>query len=683
MNAPPRHNVRAADEATPLARLPYSPAQHFRLALFGAVARIIDEVAGGDSAASFDVQPFLADYRAEMQALSGLARLSADGWQQAVQGWAAGAATPLPLDTLLQAGFDGLQLKLLLAAGLLEEDPRFGDVFEAAQGRERRPTLALLQAWWRTAPDGNDRVEAVRHALLALVRDGLLQVANPEAPRPDWVLTVPHALWDALRGDPPDLPWLSHQPWAGLTALDDYIAPAGLLAQARSLPALLRAQPAPLLLLRGPAHNGRRSLLAGVARELGLSLLVAGPEVFDAAPRWRLFATLAVMLNALPVLQVDLAPGQARQLPPLPYPDWPLALVSGAHGAWSAADARPLLTLELALPLQAEREQHWQAVLPQLPADERRALAATARLSSGHLRRAANSAAAQAGLGGRQAPSAADLQQACRGLQSARLETVAKRLPAQGDLHDLAVDDTSRDELQTLVARCRHREALAADSPFLGQPNAGVRALFAGASGTGKTLAARLLAATLGKALYRIDLAATVDKYIGETEKNLDRAFAAAEELDVVLLLDEGDALMAKRTDVGSANDRYANLETNFLLQRIESFDGILLVTSNAAERIDKAFERRMDVIIAFRAPDEWQRYQILSLHLGAEDLSAEFLQDIASRCTLSGGQIRNLAQHARLLALQSGGRLHDQHLHAALLREYRKIGAHCPVRSG
>jgi SpoVK/Ycf46/Vps4 family AAA+-type ATPase len=246
----------------------------------------------------------------------------------------------------------------------------------------------------------------------------------------------------------------------------------------------------------------------------------------------------------------------------------------------------------------------------------------------------------------------------------------------------LAVDVETREELDALAARCRFRERLAAGGAAVAQGNAGVRALLAGGSGTGKTLAARLLAASLGKDLYRVDLAATVNKYIGETEKNLDQAFAAAEELDLVLLLDEGDALMANRTDVGTSNDRYANLETNFLLQRIESFDGILLVTSNAADRIDKAFRRRMDVVIHFRAPDEWRRYEILRLHLGdAPEVDDQWLQDAACRCALAGGQWRNVVAHARLLALQESRPISAGHLHAALLREYRKTGAQCPLR--
>src|SRR5207302_3530655 len=141
-------------------------------------------------------------------------------------------------------------------------------------------------------------------------------------------------------------------------------------------------------------------------------------------------------------------------------------------------------------------------------------------------------------------------------------------------------------------------------------------ALFSGPSGTGKTLAARLLAAALQMDLYRLDLSAVVNKYIGETEKNLNQLFARAEELDVILLLDEGDALLTQRTSVQTSNDRYANLETNFLLQRLESFEGILIVTTNAGQRIDTAFQRRMDVVIPFQAPDVAERWSIWRLHL-------------------------------------------------------------------
>src|SRR5207244_385737 len=160
-------------------------------------------------------------------------------------------------------------------------------------------------------------------------------------------------------------------------------------------------------------------------------------------------------------------------------------------------------------------------------------------------------------------------------------------------------------------------------------------------SGTGKTMAARILASSLQMDLYRLDLASVVNKYLGETEKSLHQLFSRAEELDVVLLIDEGDALLTNRTAVQNSNDRYANLETNFLLQRLESFEGVLLITTNAVQRIDSAFQRRMDVIVEFRIPDPHERWTIWQLHLPPDHaVDYNWLQDAAVRCATSGGQI-------------------------------------------
>jgi SpoVK/Ycf46/Vps4 family AAA+-type ATPase len=209
-----------------------------------------------------------------------------------------------------------------------------------------------------------------------------------------------------------------------------------------------------------------------------------------------------------------------------------------------------------------------------------------------------------------------------------------------------------------------------------------VRALLHGPSGTGKTLAARLLSATLHKDLFQLDLSAVINKYIGETEKNLNRVFELAEEMDIILLLDEGDALMTRRTEVQTANDRYANLETNFLLQRLESFEGIVLITTNARDKIDAAFERRMDVVVEFLAPDATERWQLWQSHLPApHEVDEPLLSEVAGNCEFTGGQIRNAVQHAALLALDNGGIVTNTYLEAAVRREYSKQGALCPLR--
>jgi SpoVK/Ycf46/Vps4 family AAA+-type ATPase len=155
-----------------------------------------------------------------------------------------------------------------------------------------------------------------------------------------------------------------------------------------------------------------------------------------------------------------------------------------------------------------------------------------------------------------------------------------------------------------------------------------------------------------------------------------------AEELDVMLLVDEGDALLTQRTSVQTSNDRYANLETNYLLQRLECFEGILIVTTNAGDRIDAAFERRMDVVVEFHQPQAAERWEMWQLHLPSPHaVDPEFLNELATRCTLAGGQIRNAVLHASLLALDAGRVMDTAHVDAAVRREYRKAGAVCPLR--
>lgn len=650
-----------------LDHLPHSPAQHFRLSLYAVIAHLIEQCTAGDLDAAFGDQPFLADYHAELLAHPGAEPPVAASWREALARYEDGVVQRLPLRVLRDAGWSPPALELLLACGLVEEDPRFGEVFAQAQGGSRRPTLALLTGWWRQAPDGQDRAEAVRQVLHQLLDRGLVETIASDAPRLEWPLAVPHALWDALRGDRPRSPGLRHRALAELPTLDSLVLPPPLQPRLRALPTMLASSPGFTLVLHGPPHNGRGTVAEAIAQAASRGVLWADIAEVATPTRVALFETLALLLNAWPALRGESRPPALRRLP--------LLMVSSEAPALDGT----ALSLQLPLPDRSERIAHWQQALPaQAASPAVAALADAARLPRGQLRRLATLASAHARLEGRSEVSAADLRQARRSLPNAGLDALATHLPPLAA--SLALDNETREELDALAARCRHRERLAAADGG----SSGVRALFTGASGTGKTMAARALAATLERDCWRVDLAATVDKYIGETEKRLDRIFSAAEALDIVLLLDEGDALMAPRTDVASSNDRFANLETNFLLQRIEAFDGIVVITSNAGERIDRAFARRMDVTIAFRPPDEWLRYDILKLHLADEEaqtIDDDWLQQLACRCALSGAQLKSVVGHARLLALQSQSAMAAAHLQAALVREYRQRGAICPLR--
>ena len=205
-------------------------------------------------------------------------------------------------------------------------------------------------------------------------------------------------------------------------------------------------------------------------------------------------------------------------------------------------------------------------------------------------------------------------------------------------------------------------------------------ALFAGPSGTGKTMAAEVLAGELGLDLYTVDLATVVDKYVGETEKNLDRIFAEAERVNGVILFDEADALFGKRSEVSDAHDRYANVEVAYLLQRMELFDGIAILATNLRANLDEAFTRRLDSLVDFPEPEEEYRRQLWERSLGtamprADDLDLRFL---AESFQLAGGAIRNIVVAAAYAAAEHGRPLSMAHLIRATQREYLKMGRLC-----
>jgi hypothetical protein len=682
--------------ATPFDHLPRTPAAHFKLYFLATVARVLDELAvtcGSDEAAD-EQFPFLVDYREELSVLqpAGLdAAESRRWWREALAEWERGASSHLPLARLARAArLNHDCLTLFLCAGLVEEDARFGQLFETVQETpgQRRPNASLLGAWWREPED----CRGVRANMRRLRDAGLVQFLNCDAPRAEWALQAQPALWDALRGETHNAPaaWARYRAASELAELSDLVLPPAVAARVAHAPALLASGEATAFVVRGPGRNGRGTLAGAVAKKLGLGVL----EIEAAAPgtdsarvdeeRWRVAGPLAAALNAMPVVRLDLAPGDTFSLPPLQCCQSPLAVVAGRQGGVAGAGVERALTFTIPMPGRCDRREHWRRALAGRPCRELEEIAEDFRMTSGNVRRAARLARVYGSLEGRDELTAADVREAARALGREALETLATRVETEGDWSLLSVAAHTFAELRALEARCRQRERLTegVGAAVGGALTGGVRALFSGASGTGKTLAARLLAASLGKDLYRLDLSTVVNKYIGETEKNLSQIFARAEELDVVLLLDEGDALLTQRTDVSNANDRYANLETNYLLQRLESYEGILVVTTNAHDRIDSAFQRRMDVSVNFAPPDSSERWSIWQSHLPASHgVGHALLDEVAHRCELTGGQIRNAVLHAAAVALAEGSQVSDAHVEEAVRREYRKAGAVCPLR--
>lgn len=300
------------------------------------------------------------------------------------------------------------------------------------------------------------------------------------------------------------------------------------------------------------------------------------------------------------------------------------------------------------------------------------------RLTPAQVARAAVAARQQAAMEGRPL-GAADLQRGGRAQNAAGLERLARRIEPRATWDDLVLPDDATEQLRQIAIRWRQRDRVL-DDWGMGRGAArgrGVSALFAGDSGTGKTMSAEVIAAELGLDLYIIELSTVIDKYIGETSKNLERIFSQADKVNGVLLFDEADALFGKRSSVSDAKDRHANVEVAYLLQRMESFDGVAILTTNLSSNLDEAFVRRLDAIVDFPSPDAAQRALLWRAKLRPElpqddDLDIAYL---AERFKLSGAEIRNVVVTAAYLAGEEERPVGMRHLVRGLLAEHRKMG--------
>ena len=268
------------------------------------------------------------------------------------------------------------------------------------------------------------------------------------------------------------------------------------------------------------------------------------------------------------------------------------------------------------------------------------------------------------------------LWDACRSVSRPSLEGLAERIPPQACWDDLVLPEMQKETLRQLAAQSRYRMKVYETWGFSakGRRGLGLSALFSGPSGTGKTLAAEVLANELALDLYRIDLSSVVSKYIGETEKNLKRVFDAAETGGVILLFDEADALFGKRSEVKDSHDRYANIEVGYLLQRMESFQGLAILTTNFKSSLDKAFSRRLRFMIDFPFPDALQREAIWSRVFPAGTPTRNLQPGRLAKLSMAGGNIRNIALNAAFLAAQSGESVEMAHVLRATRMEAAKI---------
>jgi hypothetical protein len=580
----------------------------------------------------------------------------------------------------LAASFDlePLDIALLLVALAPDLDARFerlyGYLHDDVARRRASVGLALELAGAAVDP------AAARHRLLAgpLVTGGLVLVEDGDRPFLTRSLRVPDRIAMHLLGDDHPDPEVS-----------PFLVPvrASHDGDQTALACALSAG-ATVIYIRERGASSGRGFAATVLAQAGLDTVALDLAVLDGADG---VATLALAgLREARLRGAGLVAGPVERLEQLDRAairevaeaGWPVVL-TGAKSwdpSWSATIP---LVVELDAPGRDARAQMWRDALgDELPKGLDAATAtAPFRLGPEQVERAARAARLSAALAERPL-AAADLQAGARSQNAAGLERLARRISPRVGWGDLVLPERTARHVREIAERAAQRERVL-DEWRLGSHRAGDRgivALFAGESGTGKTMAAEVLAGELGLDLYTIDLATVVDKYVGETEKNLDRIFTEADSVNAVLFFDEADAIFGKRSEVRDAHDRYANVETAYLLQRLETFDGITILATNLKANIDDAFARRLDAVVDFPMPDVEHRRKLWEHSLGpgvprAKGLDLDFC---AQAFELSGGNIRNIAFAASYLAAAGHGRVGMPELMHAVAREYRKLGRLC-----
>lgn len=578
---------------------------------------------------------------------------------------AALAAEEMPLARLARrARLSAFDLDLLGLAALAALDDRAAEAVEALTRGARRLTAAAAARL--VLPLGTE-AETLRRALREspLWRAGLL-LGDPALPPAERPLRASPALLAALDGA---LPEATAEGWRLETLLPPPGPAGGLAPVLAALAGWAAGAGPPLLLVDAPRRHRAAEALARAAATLGRPALLLHPPPTPegtppAAPPWAEAGVIAAAAGAV----VALMPAVGALPGPADAPLAPLAVIGAEAIIGTRLGVRRLAVPGPAL---AEQQALWAAALP---GADHAALAAQSWASPREM--AAVAAAAQG------TDSAA--------LLAARMAAAPPRAPRHAALRApgvpwdrLVLDGATRARLEELVGRVRHRATVRGAWGMAGG-GAGVVALLAGDPGTGKTLAAEALAGRLGLPMLVADLSRLVSKWIGETEKNLAELFEAAEGFSALLFFDEADALFGKRGEVSEAQDRYANLEVSYLLQRLERFEGIALLATNLAQGMDRAFLRRFDLVVAIPRPGPAERRALWEQHLPAAARAPGLdLAAFARRFEVTGAEIRNAALGAAHDAAAAGGRVDAARLLAALGREFAKHGRPPPEGAG
>jgi hypothetical protein len=607
----------------------------------------------------------------------------AHSWRSAL---AAYLRTPITADIPLlklaaEIGLGAVETLAIALASAVENDAAVGRAVARLQAPlgGSRPSLALLAASVGTL--FSDPVVNPIDALVTgnAVKSGLLSLLNEAAPLAERPVAVPVPICLALSGRDSSWPGTA----IGLDPEQQVSLPPSFLAEASRQAAGLCAGGQRVLVLRSASLSEGRTVACEIAARLERRALFLEPDkllaqgskpaiVLAGLGPWLLLQQL------LPVFCYELGPGDRRLLPTLSHYQGPVLVLCGEDGSIESGGEAPL-SWKLGVPPANERQQLWHGALHSRELAGK--LAFQHRHGSGRIAYLSRLARHHSLIEGRSEPLLQDIVAASMASEGTGLVGLAQHLSDPIPDEAVVMTATLREELDRLLRRCRNRDRLVSGlgASAVARYKPGVRALFVGPSGTGKTLAAGWLATRLGMPLYRVDLAAVTSKYIGETEKNLAQLLARAEHDEIILLFDEADSLFAKRTDVREANDRFANAQTNYLLQRIESFEGIAILTSNNRSRFDTAFARRLDMIVEFPPPRPEERRALWLSHLGAgHSLTPPEINQLA-RAELCGGDIRNAVLAASVPAHDEGRAITYADVVTALAAEFRKLGREMP----
>ena len=630
----------------------------------------------------------LAEVRQFLEPLTGSGHGESHGGMSArevMEETAAVMASPPALETLcIMFHLSSFERKVLLACAGVELDSDFAALVPTGQDGSGKPGLSFSlmlgcfpDAHWSaispTAP--------LRHRHLVELGSGPSLVTNPIriTERVLHYLTGVHTMDEGL-----------------LDILQLVEPPAALVPSHRSLaeqmatvwPDARADKPLPIVQVTGSDRLSAWDIAASACNTIGLELFAVSSDAVPTDARdltalmhlWEREAALSSRALLLDCFDLDSSSDAARERAVIRFVEGsggPLILCT--RDRWPTF-RRAVVTIEVGKPSLDEQRDLWIGSLGRGEAginghvDELVAQfdihpSAIRAISEDALGRLRTIAASPSDIG-------AAAWDACQVHGRHRLDALAQRIEPAPSWDDLVLPDAQVSTLKEIALQVRHRRKVYEEWGFASKSarGLGISVLFAGPSGTGKTMAAEVLARELHLNLYRIDLSSVVSKYIGETEKNLRRVFDAAEDGGTILLFDEADALFGKRSDVKDSHDRYANIEVSYLLQRMEAYRGLAILTTNMKSALDHAFLRRIRFVLQFPYPDAPQRAEIWKRVFpgGAPTYALDFAA--LSRLNVSGGNIRNIAMNAAFLAADTGENVLMKHILSAARSEYAKL---------